>query len=162
MKWMNAAVHVDFTATGSTLLPISITFVAFISFARLAINWDCSQATIMALEECSMVLWRRDCETEHRWADFFFFLDQSRAVLQDLESSPVWGLWGLDAPSRSEWGRTASAGRSHGDFWWCSFWKVSFSLRANMKQDANTITKNRMRWVSDHPPNGLMESLSKR
>lgn len=83
MKWMNAAVHVDFTATGSTLLPISITFVAFISFARLAINWDCSQATIMALEECSMVLWRRDCETEHRWADFFFFfLDQSRAVLQ--------------------------------------------------------------------------------
>lgn len=74
---MNAAVHVDFTVTSSTLSPISITFLAFINFARLAMNWDCSQATIIALEECSMVLWK-----QNNIRSDFFFLNQSKAVLQ--------------------------------------------------------------------------------
>lgn len=60
------------------LLPISIAFLAFISFARLAMNWDCSQATIMTLEECSMVLWKWDCKTQcYSSSCVLFFWNQS-------------------------------------------------------------------------------------
>lgn len=127
------------------LLPISIAFLAFISFARLAMNWDCSQATIMTLEEWSMVFWKLDCKTQCHFSSgvcFFCCLKKKKSKLSsyDLKSSPLWDLSELDAPSRSDWGHTASAGPSHSDFWWCSFWKIFFPLRVNRQWD--TITKN--------------------
>lgn len=46
----------------SNLLPTSIAFLAFISFARLAISCACSQATIMIFQESSIVLWKQRVE----------------------------------------------------------------------------------------------------
>lgn len=91
---MNAAVHVDFTVTSSTLSPISITFLAFINFARLAMNWDCSQATIIALEECSMVLWKQN----NIRSDYFFFKPEqscSPAVTWTPHQSEAFKGWVL-------------------------------------------------------------------
>lgn len=44
-------------------LPISNAFLVLISFARLAMNCDCSLATIMQFQECSIVLWKQWAET---------------------------------------------------------------------------------------------------
>lgn len=61
-------------------------------------------------------------------------------------SLPVWGSSGPDAPSWSDWGRTASVGClfPRSDFWRCSFWKISFSLRENMNNE--TIMRTLRAW----------------
>lgn len=48
---------------GDRPLPISMAFLVLISFARLAINCDCSQATIILFHEWSIVAWKQWAET---------------------------------------------------------------------------------------------------
>lgn len=156
VKWMNAAVH-DFTAA---LLPISITFLAFMSFARLAINWDCSQATIMALEESSMVFWRRDCKREHRWSSY----NQSGAVLQ-LGPGLLTSLRPFRAGcSLKEWLRTYCISGSLPQ--WLLMMlileDVFFPEEETWSKTHTLLTKSRMRRSSHRPTSGLMESFSNR
>lgn len=138
-------------------LPISNAFLAFISFARLAMSCDCSHATIMMFQESSIVLWKQWAETS--WISLTNYTtitsyDIERLIVPDHSSIPdtktslpVWGFSGPDAPSWNDWGHTASEGClfPHSDFWRCSFWKISFSLRVNMNRKT-IIRILRARW----------------
>lgn len=138
-------------------LPISNAFLAFISFARLAMSCDCSHATIMMFQESSIVLWKQWAETS--WISLTNYTtitsyDIERLIVPDHSSIPdtktslpVWGFSGPDAPSWNDWGHTASEGClfPHSDFWRCSFWKISFCLRVNMNRKT-IIRILRARW----------------
>lgn len=104
-------------------LPISIAFLAFISLARLAMNCACSQATIMAFQECSIVLWKQWVEMT-LWNVITFYdiewliVPEHSSIPDTKPSLPIWGFSGLDAPSWSDWGHTATVGClfPHSDF----------------------------------------------
>lgn len=137
-------------------LPISIAFLAFISLARLAMNCACSQATIMAFQECSIVLWKQWVEMTS-WNvitsyDIEWLIVPEHSSIPDTKPSlPIWGFSGLDAPSWSDWGHTATVGClfPRSDSWSCSFRKISFSLRANMNHE--TIIRVLRAWWDQGP-----------
>lgn len=81
----------------------------------------------------------RDMTTSY---DICSFIVPEHSDITDTKAClPVWVFSRPDAPSLNDWGRTASVGLlvSHSDFWWYSFWKISFSLKAKMNN--NTITR---------------------
>lgn len=105
-------------------------------------NCACSQETIMMFQESSIVLWKQWVEMT-LW-DVMTSYDTESLTVQDTIpdtklSLPIWGFSGPDAPSKSDWGHTATVGSlfPRRDFLSCSFWKISFSLGA--KKNHETI-----------------------